>query len=153
MNPVERKWRQFPLITGVLTVMLFFSSCSADELEIIKTKIGGETFTLEVARSEDERQTGLMNREYLEENHGMLFVFESDRRLSFWMKNTSIPLSIAYLSKDGRVLELHELTPFSLEPVQSKRSVRLAIELNQGRFKELGVEPGDTIDLPEHITE
>lgn len=78
----------------------------------------------------------------------MLFVFDRDRRLSFWMKNTTIPLSLAYLSADGTVREIFDLAPESLRPVESSFAVRFALEVNRGAFARLGIKPGDKIQLP-----
>src|SRR5512138_3317525 len=110
--------------------------------------IGAGSILVELARSPSERETGLMFRKSLPEGEGMLFVFPQDERLSFWMKNTSIPLSIAYISSDGRIREIHELEPFSLAPVAAERSVRYALEVPRGWFERAVVSVGDSLVLP-----
>lgn len=117
--------------------------------ERIRLVVGEETFTVEVARTEAQREKGLMGRSELEENEGMLFVFESDRHLGFWMKDTEIPLSLAYVSKDGTIREIHELEPFSKRIVESAYAVRYALELNRGAFERADAEVGDRIEFPE----
>jgi uncharacterized membrane protein (UPF0127 family) len=127
-------------------------ACGAAESgELHTMSVGNAEFQVEIADTEQSRRIGLMNREQLPEGQGMLFVFERDQRLSFWMQNTSIPLSIAYISSDLVVREIHDMTPFSLEPVRSSRSVRYALEVNQGAFGEAGIEPGDTVVLPDYL--
>jgi hypothetical protein len=113
--------------------------------------MGGETFTIEVARTEAEKQLGLMYRKNLRKNRGMLFVYEQDRKLSFWMKNTKVPLSIAYIAKDGTIKEIYQMEPYSLRSIESTHYVRYALEVPQGTFERLGIGPGDTVDMPEKV--
>ena len=110
-------------------------------------KIGGAQVLAELARNETERERGLMYRKSLEDGQGMLFVFDSDQQLSFWMKNTIIPLSLAYISSDGTIRQIVDLVPQSLASVQADRSVRYALEVPQGWFDRAGVRVGDMVDL------
>jgi len=103
----------------------------------------------EVADSDTERERGLMFRKGLANGEGMLFVFPSDQRLAFWMKNTQVPLSIAWIEADGTISEIREMTPFSLAPVESLRFVRYALEVPQGWFACAGVRVGDRVVIPE----
>ena len=130
-------------------------ACTADasELPTAEIRLGGRDMTVEVAATPETRRQGLMNRERLPEDRGMLFVFEDSRYRSFWMKDTSIPLSIAYIREDGTIMEIHELEPFSREPVESRAKARYALEVNQGTFSRLGVEAGDRILLPSSLPE
>lgn len=122
-----------------------FLSCKS---ELVELKIGDKTILVEVADSDDERTLGLMMRESLEENRGMIFVFDEEKQVSFWMKNTGIPLSIAYIGKDGTIYEIYDLKPYSLEPVPSKRSsIKYALEVNRGYFKDNGIMAGAKVDL------
>lgn len=89
-----------------------------------------------------------MYRKSLEEGKGMLFVFDYDQKASFWMKNTSIPLSLAYLSKDGTVTQIVDLQPYSQEPNVSTFSVRYVLEVPQGWFAKVGVKEGDKFNIP-----
>lgn len=102
----------------------------------------------ELAVSPEERERGLMFRKELKRGEGMLFVFEADQQLAFWMKNTSIPLSIAYLASDGTIREILDMEPFSLASHPSERSVRYALEVPKGWFAEVGLGPGDRFELP-----
>ncbi|MDR2343332.1 MAG: DUF192 domain-containing protein [Spirochaetaceae bacterium] len=97
---------------------------------------------VELAVSGEERSMGLMFRKKLDDGRGMLFVFQNDQILSFWMKNTSIPLSIAFIRHDGRIIEIHDMRPQSLEGIRSSRSARYALEVPQGWFERSGISVG-----------
>ena len=101
----------------------------------------------EIARTAAEQETGLMFRHSLADGEGMLFVFERDKMLSFWMKNTLVPLSIAYISYNGRIMEIHDMKPQDLTPIRSSRSARYALEVPQGWFERAGIKTGDTLVL------
>lgn len=101
----------------------------------------------ELAVGPSEQETGLMHRTELADGRGMLFVYAEDRRLAFWMKNTLIPLSIAYIGADGTIKEILDMEPLSLAPVESERYVRYALEAPLGWFGRVGLGPGDRFDL------
>ena len=114
---------------------------------VIESRGGRIAITAEIARSQAQRNQGLMHRKELKDGNGMIFVFERDEALSFWMKNTLVPLSIAFIARDGRILEIHDMQPESLNTVQSSRSVRYALEVPQGWFDRVGIAPGDRFDV------
>lgn len=124
-------------------------SCSGSGLERTTLVIDGLEMTVEVARTEEEKARGLMFREKMGPADGMIFIFEEDRHLSFWMKNTLMPLSIAYISSNGVVREIYDMEPGSLDPVVSVRSVRYALEVPRGFFEDPGISPGDRIRFEE----
>ena len=111
---------------------------------------GGERVELEVEIADDEleRQRGLMERTELAENVGMLFVFEQQQQLSFWMKNTLIPLSVAYMDSEGRIIDVQDMEPLDTTPHPSAEPAMYALEVNQGFYEERGIEVGDTAELP-----
>lgn len=117
-------------------------------LKTVELQAGSRRLKVELAVTADEREKGLMFRKALGEDEGMLFVFDSDQQLAFWMKNTSIPLSIAYIASDGTIREIHGLEPFSLDAVKAGRSVRYALEVNRGWFDRAGLKEGDRLSLP-----
>jgi uncharacterized membrane protein (UPF0127 family) len=122
------------------------------ELVILQKDGSSVPVLAEIARTDEQRRRGLMGRKSLADGEGMLFVFETDRILSFWMKDTLIPLSIAFIAYDGRILEIHDMESQSLRAVQSARSARYALEVPQGWFARTGIEAGDTIQrLPEQL--
>ncbi|MDC7240682.1 MAG: DUF192 domain-containing protein [Spirochaetales bacterium] len=132
-------------------VPLFFlflaAGCTADGREYTDIRIGTADIRVELARTPEERQQGLMNRKSLPVEEGMLFIFEKEQRMSFWMKDTSIPLSIAYISKSGEIKEIYDMEPFSQSPVPSRFSVLYALEVNQGFFEDKGIGPGDRVEF------
>jgi uncharacterized membrane protein (UPF0127 family) len=88
-----------------------------------------------------------MNRKKIPDGTGMIFIFEQDQILSFWMKNTPHPLSIAYIDSKGKIRNIFDMTPYSLSSVVSTVSVRYALEVPQGWFKNNNIQVGDTISL------
>ncbi|MCD6121728.1 MAG: DUF192 domain-containing protein [Spirochaetales bacterium] len=135
-------------IAAQLILFIFLSSCTSG-LEKITVKINGVPLTVEVAKTNAEREKGLMYRKKLAPETGMLFVFNKDQHLSFWMKNTLIPLSIAFLSKEGKILEIEDMKPHSERIIRSKYSSRFALEVNRGEFRKIGAHVGDYVVLPE----
>lgn len=110
---------------------------------------GGEVrVEAEIADDDSERTRGLMARERLGENEGMLFVFDSERPLSFIMENTLLPLSIAYIDSGGRIVDIQRMQPLSNETYPSAEPAQYALEVNQGLYEERGVEVGDEVDIP-----
>jgi uncharacterized membrane protein (UPF0127 family) len=130
--------------------LLFFSllACGGGRLPTIKANVGGEEFRLEVARSDAEKARGLMHRRSLGAHQGMLFVYDADEHMSFWMKDTTIPLTLAFLSRDGQILQVAEMKPLSLKPVTSQWAARYVLELPLGTLDQLGVRVGDRVELP-----
>jgi hypothetical protein len=116
----------------------------------IVTAGGGEhRFEVEIADDDAERARGLMNRESLPDDRGMLFQFEEEAERAFWMKNTLIPLDILYISADGRIVSIaRETTPFSEAPIPSYGAAKGVLEIRGGRAAELGLEPGDRVRHP-----
>jgi uncharacterized membrane protein (UPF0127 family) len=142
----SRLMRWFPVFLCVL------ASCGTVEaqktsLSIIRRDGGTVTVLAELARTAEERARGFMERERIPAGTGMLFVFEQDQILSFWMKNTPSALSIAYIDSSGVIREIHHMTPFSLSPVSSAVSVRYALEVPRGWFDSQGIAPGDRVAL------
>lgn len=104
--------------------------------------------TAEVAKTPAQRTRGLMGRTSLPPNHGMLFVFEQPERQCFWMKNTPLPLSIAFIDAQGRIDSIADMVPFSEETHCSAAPVPYALEMTQGWFRQRGVLVGDTVAIP-----
>ncbi len=109
-------------------------------------KINGKTLFVELATTEEERQRGLMFREKLEKDHGMFFIFPKVEYASFWMKNTLIPLSIAYIKDDGCISQIEDMEPQSLKSHPSAMKVKFVLEMNKGWFERNGVKVGDYIE-------
>jgi uncharacterized membrane protein (UPF0127 family) len=103
---------------------------------------------VEIADDDPERQRGLMERTELAENAGMLFVFEEEQPRSFWMRNTLIPLSIAYISADGIIVDIQDMQPLDETSRPSAAPAQYALEVNQGFFAERGIGVGEVVELP-----
>jgi uncharacterized membrane protein (UPF0127 family) len=114
---------------------------------------GGEVLVpVEVADSQDEREVGLMNRESLPEGSGMIFLFDEDVSGGFWMKDTLIPLSIAFADGSGTIVRIFDMEPCEADPSDIYEPgvfYRSALEVNQGAFERWGVSEGDRLTLRE----
>ena len=110
--------------------------------------IDGKPLYLQLALTQPEQQKGLMFRDSMEADHGMLFLFDRPERRAFWMRNTRIPLDLGYFDASGRLLEVRKLFPFNENTVPSASNrVLIAVETNRGWFAANGVEPGARIDI------
>ena len=144
------------LLMGViLSCYLVLSACSAlslefEEKDLSITNLDGKTIPIrvELARSIRELSKGYMGREHIPEGTGMLFIFKRDEKLSFWMKNTPTPLSIAFINSKGEIRETRNMTPFSRQSVNSSEPVRYALEVPQGWFERNNIGKGCIIKLP-----
>jgi hypothetical protein len=108
-------------------------------------QVDGTPLTVEVVDNDGTRALGLMYRESMPADRGMVFVYDDDAVRSFWMKDTRIPLSIAYVDYAGSILHIADMTPLNTNSVPSRYPVRYAIEVNRGWFAEHGVEVGDKV--------
>ncbi len=124
-----------------LSLPIWTAGCSAgDEARL---KIGDHPLVVEVADTPGEQVVGLMNRDSLPTDRGMIFIFGEPKKASFWMKNTSIPLDLAFLDSEGVILEIHPLVPFEETRVVSQSDkVAYAIETNRDWFSSRGLKPG-----------
>lgn len=111
-------------------------------LPTIKLGAGIHNIIAQVAQTPDQRATGLMFRTSMPTNEGMLFVFEQAAKQCFWMKNTLLPLSAAFVSDNGTVLNIEEMKPQTLESHCSAEPVRYVLEMNAGWFAKRGIKPG-----------
>ena len=134
----------FSLFMGVL---LCLACAKETPLKTISIQINQWKITVEIADTQESQEKGLMWRDTMEEDHGMLFVYDRDARKSFWMKDTKIPLSIAYIAADGTIREIYDMEPLSRRTVDSRYSVRYALEVNQGAFERHGIKVGDKVEF------
>jgi uncharacterized membrane protein (UPF0127 family) len=115
-------------------------------LTVLSANGRSHRFTVEVARTAEEQATGLMNRQNLAPDRGMIFPYQPPRNASFWMKNTLIPLDIIFIRPDRTIARIEaETVPLSLEPVPSLEPVGAVLEIAGGRAAELGIKPGDRV--------
>jgi uncharacterized membrane protein (UPF0127 family) len=118
----------------------------ADELPTIELQIGKHRLVAEVAATTATRTVGLMNRFSLRPDHGMLFVFDAPQPLAFWMKNTYVPLSIAFIAYDGRILNIEDMAPRTESTHPSRGSALYALEMKKGWFADRGIGAGDRVE-------
>lgn len=138
-------------------IIALFTLCSFDlsaqtqppPIEFAKTKIslGGKTIEIEVAKTDVERERGLMFRRSLPEESGMIFIFENEQPLAFWMKNTLIPLQIGYFDGNRKLVDLQEMVPAPLGDTRprtypSKKPAMYALEMNKGWFTKNNIKIG-----------
>ena len=115
----------------------------------VVTDTGERLFEVEVADEDRERAIGLMFRRDMADDRGMLFVFQSTRRLGFWMKNTPMPLDLIFIGEDGRVRAVLPGEPFSTAPISPPEPVRFVLELKAGIAQKTGIAVGDRMHHPE----
>lgn len=115
---------------------------------LLEGKLKAIPLKIEVADTPETLQQGLMFRKELPENQGMLFIFQESRYLSFWMKNTLIPLSIAFLDEHFVIVDIQDMDPLDETLHRSKKPARYALEVNQGWFKKHQIAIGDTLNVP-----
>ena len=134
-----------------LLLLLVATGCRSSnpgDLATVAVPIGSRTFNLEVAKTQPELEKGLMERDSMPSDHGMLFVFKDEEVLQFWMKNTRFPLDILYLDHADKVISIHQMKSYDLTPVSSDFPAQYAIELNLGAASAAGVHVGDILAIP-----
>lgn len=136
------------IVVGLLLATAPAVPAGRETLEIA-SKTGVHAFSVELATTEAEREKGLMYRKSLPEGQGMLFDFQRDQEVGFWMKNTYIPLDMIFIRGDGRILRIAENTePLSERIVSSNGPVRAVLEVIGGTARKLGIAPGDRVAHP-----
>lgn len=117
------------------------------QLNLARTVItaGVHRIDAQVAATPEQRQVGLMHRKTMPANEGMLFVFEAAHKQCFWMRNTLLPLTIAFLDDEGRIVNMADMQPLSDQSHCSSEPVRYVLEMNQGWFKKRGLKAGDKL--------
>lgn len=115
-------------------------------------RIRSVTAEVELAFTPQEQAQGLMYRTYMDEDHGMLFVYRKSEFLAFWMKNTRLPLSIAFIKTDGTIDVIRDMEPFNTtDRYRSKYRCQFALEMNRGWFSRHGIRPGDPVEMPSEV--
>ncbi len=145
------------LVVGLIAAFASASSCAPRNIRevgqhevVISASSGEYRFKIEIADTDEERALGLMHRTEMADNAGMLFDYSDDvREISMWMKNTLIPLDMAFIASDGRIVRIAaDTTPRSLTSIRSGATVAAVLEVKGGRFAALGVREGDIVHHP-----
>ena len=115
-------------------------------------KVGNKTLKVRLAITPMQQRRGLMNIQgmgptKLPENEGMLFIYRREEILSFWMKNTTIPLSIAFIDKKGIITEIRDMKPLGMDSVRSAKPAQYALEVNRGWFTKNRIKVGSKVEL------
>lgn len=113
-----------------------------NRLPMIELTAGMHVVRAEVAARDQDRQQGLMFREKMGRNEGMLFIFDQPQKICMWMKNTLLPLSVAFLDQKARIINIEDMTPHSLDSHCAKQPAYYALEMNRGWFREKNIKPG-----------
>ena len=146
------------MLAFVATVLLALTGCDRQEsgavtdrksvADYFEIRVGEKPVRVQIAVRDEEMQRGLMERRDLGVNDGMLFVYDRPQSMSFWMRNTPTPLDIGFFDRSGKLIEIYPLHPFDETGVQSRSDeLLIALEMNQGWFRENGIKPGQQLDL------
>lgn len=142
MKKLLRSLLTLPLVTLALVA-------NADDgqprLESIRLNAGIHNIQAEIAQTPDQREIGLMYRKTMGTNDGMLFAFEKAGKQCFWMKNTLLPLSVAFVADDGMIVNIDDMQPLTLDGHCSTKPVRFVLEMNQGWFAKRGIKAGERL--------
>ena len=126
-------------------LLLWIPVVHSQSLQRIPLYLHEKEIRVEVAKTPEERSRGLMGRKHLGKDEGMLFIFETEDTHEFWMKDTLLPLSIAFIDKDNRIVWMTEMKPLTLDSHVPPRPVLYALEMNKGWFSSHGIKVGDQI--------
>lgn len=152
VNTIEKKYLKIRSLVWVVLFLLIAPQSQAQSgpqpaLPTTELRIGAKKISAEIADDDTERSTGLMFRKSLASDSGMLFVMDRVAPVGFWMKNTGVPLTIAYIDENGLIKELHDLEPRDEKPVTSRfPNIAYALEMPQGWFSKNNIWPGERIE-------
>jgi uncharacterized membrane protein (UPF0127 family) len=130
----------------ILVFILVLLCIPAARADLLSLEISGNPVIAEVANTPEAREQGLMYRKHLRGNHGMLFVFPESGVHALWMKNTSVPLSTAFLDEQGVIINIDDMTPFSEEQHHSAAPAKFALEMPIGWFSKREIKPGAKVE-------
>ena len=147
MKCIARTWI---VITFTLALALGCDSDSkpASPLPTTNMKLGQAQFQIEIANTDPTRELGLMKRDSMPNNHGMIFVFPDETPRAFWMKNTRFPLDIIFLDHDGKIVSFKQMKAYDLTSIPSDAPAKYAIELNFGVIQAAAIKVGEQVDIP-----
>jgi uncharacterized membrane protein (UPF0127 family) len=136
------------LLAPLAAIALMLSaapSLTQQNFKVVQLTAGMHVIQAELAANETDRQQGLMFREKMGPNEGMVFVFDAPATVCMWMKNTLLPLSVAFIDGSGKIVNIEDMQPQSTQSHCAKKPVLYALEMNQGWFKQKNIKPGATI--------
>ena len=130
----------------VFILVLLSITAARAQTPLVPLEISGNPLIAEVANTPEAREQGLMYRKHLRGNHGMLFVFPESGVHALWMKNTSVPLSTAFLDEQGVIINITDMTPFSEEQYHADAPAKFALEMPIEWFSKRGIKPGAKVE-------
>lgn len=130
---------------GLLHTSVYAQEVAQTHLPRTTLTIGFHQIDAQVAATPEETSTGLMHRKEMPQHEGMLFAFEQPTRLCFWMKNTLIPLTAAFVADDGTIVNMEDMKPLTTESHCASKPVRYVLEMNRGWFAKRGIKPNSKI--------
>ncbi|GAA4025342.1 DUF192 domain-containing protein [Actimicrobium antarcticum] len=133
-------------LTGTLLLSSFAQAQQPTRFSVTSLTAGMHVIRAEVAATSAEREQGLMYREKMGPNEGMVFLFGAPAGVCMWMKNTPLPLSVAFLDDDGKIVNIEDMKPQTTESHCAVKPIRYALEMNLGWFKQKNIRPGSTIE-------
>jgi uncharacterized membrane protein (UPF0127 family) len=137
--------RRIERIAFLLIFLLVTSIAQSKNFLKIPLYINDKEIWVEVAKTPAERAKGLMGRKHLGQEEGMFFIFETEDYHAFWMKDTLIPLSIAFIDKSGGIVEIADMKPLSLDSHSPPKPILYALEMKKGWFSTKGIRVGDIV--------
>jgi len=129
-----------------IALLWLAATAGAQQLPDVALTVNGHKLTAEVAHTDPARMQGLMHRRILPEDRGMLFVFSDVARHAMWMKNTYIPLSVAFLDENGAIINIEDMKPHTQDTHPSAKPAKYALEVNLGWFQKRGIKPGAKVE-------
>jgi uncharacterized membrane protein (UPF0127 family) len=138
--------KKFLVLAAALAACAAFAQEPQMNLPRVKLNAGMHVIDAQVASTPDQRMTGLMHRKEMPQHEGMLFVFEYPAQQCFWMKDTLLPLAVAFVADDGTIVNIDEMKPQTLDAHCSAKPVRYVLEMNKGWFAKKGIKPGAKLE-------
>ena len=140
------------IVIALVIIFSFFRKTTNPTLETIKLSLKSKEYQIEIARTSPQKAAGLSNRPSLCPNCGMIFLFDKDTSLPFWMKDTLIPLDMIWINSKGEVTDIITATDIkSLKILQNTKPAKYVIELNANDAQKIGLNVGDIIKLPNNL--
>lgn len=140
------------LVVGLIGLLLCFAGCDAGSgLPTIHMQIGGKSFTLEMAITYTQQTTGLMHRDPMPDDHGMIFPFKTPAVQTFYNENVRFDIDVIFIDSAGKVVSIKQLAAYDAHTISSDYPAHYVIELNRGMAAKLGVTPGSQLDLPKQV--
>ncbi len=134
------------LLLSFFALLIYTSAIAQQKLPVMQLTAGMHVIQAEVAATEAARQQGLMFRQTMGPNEGMLFVFDRPAGVCMWMKDTPLPLSVAFIDPAGKIVNIEDMQPNTRDSHCAKKLIRYALEMNLGWFKQKNIKPGSTIE-------